>query len=86
MRNNAWLLGLSALPLLIGCAATPASPAATADSVLSAQYRASGAHGALTGEEADRVMHRYEGTARQSASQTQPDDIAGKAGDPGSAP
>jgi hypothetical protein len=79
-----WLHGLSALPLLIGCAAAPAAPAATADSVLAAQYRASGTHGALTGEEADRVMQAYEQRGPEGA-QPQPGDNAGKAGDAGNA-
>jgi hypothetical protein len=71
-KARVWVCALAGLPLLAGCAVTPPAPAATADSVLAAQYRASGSHGALTGEEADRVMQRYEQAAPWGASPPQP--------------
>jgi hypothetical protein len=71
-KKCAWVCAFAGLPLLAGCAAMPTTPAATADSVLAAQYRASGSHGAMTGEEAARVMQRYEQAAPWGASPPQP--------------
>lgn len=34
-------------------------PSATSDSVMRAQYAAKGAHGAMSGDEAGKVMHGY---------------------------
>jgi hypothetical protein len=42
------------------CAPAPlVQPAATADSVLRAQYAARGPRGAMTGDEAGKIMHGY---------------------------
>lgn len=56
-----WLLGLGLLPLLAGCAESIArQPSPTADSVFAAQYRASGTHGAITGEEVGKITDSYQ--------------------------
>jgi hypothetical protein len=45
---------------LAACApARLAQPSATADSVMWAQYAARGSHGAMSGDEAGKVMHGY---------------------------
>lgn len=85
MKRNLLVIlpGLVGLALLTGCTTSPAAPAATADSVLAAQYRASGAHGALTGEEADRIMQTYERTGGPAAALPPSGADTGMAGDPG---
>jgi hypothetical protein len=59
-RTHRWLFGLGLLPLLMGCTYTRGEPSATADSVLAAQYRATGAHGPLTGTEAQQITDSYQ--------------------------
>jgi hypothetical protein len=44
---------------LSGCA-VPGTPGASAESVLQAQYRARGGQERMSGDEASRVMRRYE--------------------------
>lgn len=54
------LLGLGLVPLLTGCTGPLThQPPATADTVLAAQYQASGRHGAITGEEAGKITDNY---------------------------
>ena len=55
-----WSLCLALALLLTGCAAIPGRPIATTDTVLAAQYRTNGTHGALTGEEAGRITDSYQ--------------------------
>lgn len=55
-----WLLGLGLVPLLMGCAYTRGEPSATTDTVLAAQYRASGTHSALTGAESQKITDSYQ--------------------------
>lgn len=60
-RARRWLLGLGLLPLLAGCAEPAArEPSPTADTVFAAQYRASGTHGAMTGEENGKITDNYQ--------------------------
>jgi len=54
------LLGLGLLPLLFGCTYTRGEPSATTASVLAAQYRARGTHGALTGAESQKITDSYQ--------------------------
>jgi hypothetical protein len=60
IQARRWLVGLGLLPLLMGCTYTRGEPAATTDSVLAAQYRASGVHGAMTGSESQKVTDSYQ--------------------------
>lgn len=56
MIRIALVLGLLTLA---GCAEEPAHPAATADQVMAAQYRAKGIQGPISGAEADVIDHAY---------------------------
>jgi hypothetical protein len=54
------VLACSAGLTLAACApARLVQPSATADSVMRAQYAAKGSHGAMSGDEAGKVMHGY---------------------------
>lgn len=60
MRQAPYAFAMPLLFVLAGCAAVPGRPSASSDTVWQAQYRATGAQGAMTGGEASRIMKDYE--------------------------
>jgi hypothetical protein len=70
---------------LTACApAQLTQPSATADSVMRAQYAARGSHGAMTGDEAGKIMHGYVeqiGKSRSSRPNVQNTAMGGRAYD-----
>lgn len=60
LRASGMCTSLAVMLALGGCADMPPMQPATADTVLRAQYQASGEHGAMTGDESEIITRNYE--------------------------